>query len=91
MLYQAALIYFSAMSVIAFFLYGIDKSRAQRNKWRIKESVLLGISFLGGAVGALIGMSGFRHKTKHGYFWLVGILGLIWQGVLVFYLHQHGL
>ena len=90
MLYQAVLIFYASMSLVAFILYGVDKQRAKQGKWRIKESVLLGISFLGGSVGALIGMKAFRHKTKHRYFWFVGFLGLIWQAALAIYLMKMG-
>ena len=90
MLYQAVLIFYASMSLVAFILYGVDKQRAKQGKWRIKESVLLGISFLGGSVGALIGMKAFRHKTKHRYCWFVGFLGLIWQAALAIYLMKMG-
>ena len=70
------LIFVAVMSLISFILYGADKSKAKKNKWRIKESVLLGFGFFGGAIGALLGMSAFRHKTKHWYFWVVNILGI---------------
>ena len=56
------------MSIVSFILYGVDKSKAKREKWRIPEAVLLGWGFFGGAVGALCGMKVFRHKTKHWYF-----------------------
>ena len=65
------------MSVIAFILYGVDKRKAKKEMWRIPEAVLLGWGFFGGAIGALCGMKVFRHKTKHWYFWVVNILGLI--------------
>ena len=58
----------AAISLIAFILYGADKSKAKRGAWRIPEKVLLGFSLLGGAVGGLLGMLLFRHKTKHWYF-----------------------
>lgn len=64
------------VSVIAFFTYRDDKSRAKRGAWRIKESVLLGLGLLGGAVGALLAMKIFRHKTKHWYFWAVNIIAV---------------
>ena len=41
------------MSIVSFILYGVDKSKAKREKWRIPEAVLLGWGFFGGAVGAL--------------------------------------
>ena len=78
MLYFA--IFVAVMSVLALALYGIDKSKAKRNKWRIKEAVLLGFGFFGGAPGALLGMVLFHHKTKHWYFWIVNFLGI---GVVV--------
>ena len=65
------------MSIVSFILYGVDKSKAKREAWRIPEAVLLGWGFFGGAIGALCGMKVFRHKTKHWYFWVVNILGLI--------------
>ncbi len=74
---------FAAISLITFFLYAADKSKAKRRAWRIPEKVLLGFSFLGGAVGGFCGMNLFRHKTKHWYFWAVNVIGLIWQVALI--------
>lgn len=74
---------YAVMSVIALILYGSDKRRAQRGRWRIRESVLLSVSFFGGAVGALLGMKLFHHKTKHWYFWAVSFLGLAAQIALL--------
>ena len=65
------------MSIVAFILYGVDKSKAKREAWRIPEAVLLGWGFFGGAAGARCAMKAFRHKTMHWYFWAVNILGLI--------------
>ena len=81
-------IFLAIMSVIAFILYGIDKRKAKKGAWRISEKALLFVSFFGGAAGGLLGMSVFRHKTKHWYFWAVNILGLIWQIVLAVVLLQ---
>lgn len=77
---------YAVISIIAFVLYFADKKKAQKNKWRIKEATLLGFGFFGGAIGALIAMKIFRHKTKHWYFWIVNILGLIWQIALTVFL-----
>ena len=85
------LIFVAAMSLISFILYGADKSKAKRNKWRIKEAVLLGFGFFGGAPGALLGMSAFRHKTKHWYFWAVNFLGLVFIAVVIYVLYTLGL
>ena len=73
------LLYLLLMSLLAAALYAADKKKAQKHRWRIRESTLLGIGFLGGALGALTAMQRCRHKTKHWYFWAVNILGLCWQ------------
>ena len=72
-------IYAAVMSLIGLILYGADKARAKRGAWRIPEKVLLGVCFFGGAVGGLLGMIFFRHKTRHWYFWAVNLVGLLWQ------------
>lgn len=82
------LIFLAVMSVIAFALYGIDKRKAIKHKWRVKEAVLLGFGFFGGAVGALFGMKLFHHKTKHWYFWAVNILGLVLQVIVLFSVYR---
>lgn len=82
-LYPLALL---LVSLVAFVLYAVDKARARRGVWRIRESLLLGIGFFGGAAGALIAMRAVRHKTKHWYFWAVNILGLLWQLILLGFL-----
>ena len=69
----------AAVSLVAFVTYFVDKEKAKRKAWRVPEKVLLGLGFFGGAVGALAAMQLFRHKTKHYYFYVVNVLGLIWQ------------
>lgn len=74
------------MSIIDFILYGSDKRKAKKGKWRTPEAVLLGFGVFGGALGGLIGMKVFRHKTKHWYFWAVNIAALIAHIALVIWL-----
>ncbi|HGH0540168.1 TPA: DUF1294 domain-containing protein, partial [Clostridioides difficile] len=57
------LIYFIVINSIAFFSMYIDKKRAIRNEWRIKEATLMSIAVIGGSIGSIIGMYSFRHKT----------------------------
>ena len=59
------LIYLAAINVVTFFLYGIDKFKAQHARWRIPESVLIGFAVIGGSIGACLGMMVWRHKTQH--------------------------
>lgn len=60
-----ALIYLAAINVLTFFLYGIDKWKAKRSKWRISEATLIWLSVFGGSIGALLGMNAWHHKTQH--------------------------
>ncbi len=72
------------MSLLSAILYKADKIKSKKGQWRIKEKTLLCFGFFGGALGALAGMKLFRHKTKHWYFWIVNILGVVWQtGLLI--------
>ena len=62
---KSMLIYFIIINLIGFFIMLIDKKRAIHKEWRIPEKTLIGVSILGGSIGMFIGMSSFRHKTKH--------------------------
>lgn len=54
----------------AFGLMGIDKARARKAKRRIPEKRLFLSAALGGALGAMLGMRLFHHKTLHRSFTL---------------------
>ena len=73
------------ISLITFILYGNDKLRAKRGTRRIPERVLIAFSLLGGGIGGAIGMSVFRHKTKHWYFRFFNVLGVSLQVVAIFF------
>lgn len=59
------LIYLLLINLTAFAMYGIDKRRAIKDKWRISEFALIMVCLIGGSIGGLMGMKVFRHKTKH--------------------------
>ena len=59
------LIYLAVINVVTFFMYGIDKWKAKKSKWRIRETALLGLAVLGGSIGAWLGMQVWHHKTQH--------------------------
>ena len=61
-------IYLLVVNLWAFALMGIDKRRAKKDVWRVKEKTLFLPVLLGGGVGGILGMKMFRHKTKHWYF-----------------------
>ncbi len=79
------LFYLLLINLVTFILYGADKHRAKKNAWRIPEKSLLGFSLLGGAVGGLLGMQRFRHKTRHRYFYFINVLGILLH-ICIFYL-----
>ena len=57
--------YILGINVIAVLVYGIDKLKAKRGKWRIPESTLLLLAAIGGSMGAWLGMKAWHHKTMH--------------------------
>ena len=63
-----ALIYLASINVVTFFLYGVDKWKAKRDKWRVSETVLIWMAVLGGSIGAWLGMKTWHHKTQHAKF-----------------------
>lgn len=65
MVLKAVIIYLAAINVITFIMFGADKARAAKGRWRISESALILAALLGGSLGALAGMRIFHHKTKH--------------------------
>lgn len=58
-------LYLCIINILSFSLMGIDKFKARRGLWRIPEKTLFLSALLGGAMGSILGMKLFRHKTKH--------------------------
>ena len=81
-----ALLWVLALSLADFALMGVDKRRAKRGAWRVKERTFFLLALLGGSPGALLGMWTFRHKTRHWYFKFGLPAILIVQIVLVIWL-----
>lgn len=78
------MIYMGIINVITFLAFAIDKINAVKGKRRIRIITLLGLAFVGGSLGALLGMYTLRHKTKVNYF-TVGIpLIIVVQVAVVF-------
>ncbi len=65
---QIFIFYISALTIITFFVYGVDKYKATHKKWRIPEATLIGLAIIGGSIGALAGMKIWHHKTLHPLF-----------------------
>ncbi len=75
------------LSLITFLLLGYDKSQAVRHGWRVPERVLLALGAFGGAIGGLVGMKAFHHKTRKNYFWIIYGLAALLQITLIFFLN----
>ena len=87
-LLNIALIYLVIINVVTFFMYGIDKWKAKKSKWRIREAALLGLAVLGGSIGAWLGMKVWHHKTLHKKFRYGVPFILIAQMALVVWLYN---
>ena len=77
------IIYLVVINVATFLTYGLDKWKAKKSKWRIREAALLMLAVLGGSVGAWLGMKVWHHKTKHKKFQYGVPLILVAQVVLL--------
>ena len=62
---EETICYILAINIATFFLYGIDKYKAKKGKWRISEATLLTMAAIGGSIGAWAGMRLWHHKTMH--------------------------
>ena len=84
--------YLAVINAITFAVYGADKRRARKDRWRVPERTLFLLAVLGGSLGALLGMHVFHHKTKHWYFRLFIPLILLLQIAVpvVLWLHKNG-
>ena len=80
--------YLLGINAVTFIVYGIDKYKAKKVKWRIPEATLLLLAVLGGSIGAWMGMKVWHHKTMHKKF-KYGIPAiLLIQIALMAYLHM---
>ena len=86
-MHQYSMYYLFAINIVSFFLYGIDKYKAKKNKWRISEATLLMIAIIGGSIGDWVGMRLWHHKTMHKKFKYGIPVIMIMQVCLVVYLH----
>lgn len=83
------LIYLAAVNLVTFVMYGIDKYKAKKAKWRIPEATLLLMAAIGGSIGARVGMQVWHHKTLHKKFkYGVPVIFLL-QIALTFYLYNN--
>lgn len=76
--------YLISINIIAFMTIYIDKEKAIKHKWRIKESNLFLLAIIGGSLGTYLGMYSFHHKTKHKKF-ILGIPLIMFFQISLFF------
>ena len=85
-------IWYLLASTASFFAYGIDKHKARRSKWRIKEQTLHIFDAIGGWPGGFIGQQFFKHKRKKtafmAFYWLLVVAHVLFWAVLAYYRSQ---
>ena len=91
MQHRILLIYLAVVNILTIIVFGVDKMNAKSNRQRVRIVTLLGLAFIGGSVGTLIGMYGFHHKTKKAYFTVGVPLILLMQVVVLFYVMNMGI
>ncbi len=88
--HKILIIYLVAINFIAFAAFALDKIAAIEHRSRIRIVTLLGLAFIGGSIGALLGMYLLHHKTRKDYFTVGVPLIIIMQVVVVFYAMNAG-
>ena len=78
-----------SVNVIAFFMYGIDKWKAKKDKWRTSEATLLWLAIIGGSIGAWLGVKVWHHKTMHKKFRYGLPLIIIVQIALIIFAYEY--
>lgn len=57
-------VYLLIINILATAITVYDKKRAEKNRWRIRESTLLIIAAVGGAISMYVTMQLIHHKTQ---------------------------
>jgi len=74
------------INLITFTTLALDKRKAVKHKRRISEAFLLTLTFLGGTIGAILGMLIFRHKiSKKSFLLKIGLIILVQILIIIIY------
>jgi uncharacterized membrane protein YsdA (DUF1294 family) len=81
-------IWYILLSAITFTVYGIDKRKATRGTWRIKEQTLHLLDLFGGWPGGFAAQRYFHHKSKKTkfqiVFWMIVAVHLLAWGYVAY-------
>ncbi len=72
------------LNLLSLYFMAHDKSQARKNRRRVPERTLFLLAALGGALGAIVGMRVWRHKTKHASF-VIGMPAILVVQAVVLY------
>lgn len=61
-LHSYLIYYLLVINAATFIIYGIDKYKAKKAKWRISEATLLTMAAVGGSIGAWLGKPGIIRR-----------------------------
>lgn len=85
-LINVLVVYYLLINAATFTAYGVDKRKAIKNRWRIPEATLIGMAFLGGFIGAPLGMLAFHHKTRKLKFRILIPVAVILHIILIIFI-----
>ena len=80
------IVYLLVMNIATFVIFGLDKAKAKKDKWRIPEATLIILCIAGGSIGGLAAMFAFHHKTRKNKFRIGVPLILVLQAALLVYI-----
>ena len=83
---QGFALFLMIWNLVVFLVYGLDKGKARKGSYRISEKTLLMMTYVGGGLGAWAGGTHFRHKTQKKYFQLAWALGVLIDGLLIYWM-----
>ena len=88
MIQEAVIYYLVIINIVTFLVYGIDKWKARKAMWRVREASLLMLAVLGGSIGVCLGMKVWHHKTQHKKFrYGIPAIIIIQLGIIGFFLY----
>lgn len=88
MLNNVLIVYLILINLLSAGVMWVDKRKAKKNRWRVKERNLFILALIGGAPGIYLGMNLFKHKTKHLKFTLGIPMTLIINIITIYWLTQ---
>jgi uncharacterized membrane protein YsdA (DUF1294 family) len=88
-LFWVPFFYVIIINIVAYLAMWWDKRKASQREWRVAEATLYILGFLGGAIGIIGGMFGFRHKTQKKSFQAIAVLGLVVSLIIYWFVSTH--